>query len=848
MTFKVKDGIAIGTTNIFDSTGKLLVNAPTANALVTAVNIAATGDVTANIYSTFGSNTSAAFTLANSGATAGLYGGTTAVPVINVDSKGRITSVANASISIGSSVLTIAGNTGGTDTVNLGVDTLTVQGSGGISTTITNNTIGINVDSTVALRNDTHYIGTTATALNRASANQALTGILSVSLAGSGSGATLLQPSAAASGTLTLPATTGTLISTGDTGSVTSAMLTDLTIVNADISNSAAIATSKLASNTISGIYLGNNLNALTIGNGLTGSSYNGQYANTITIDGIVTTNTNVQTLTNKTLTSAVHDGTTTTFTNSTQATNYSTAPVTFSGGVGVAKSLYIGGDISITGNIYIAGNTTTISGNNIVIDDSIIYIANNNPANLNDIGLVGHFTSGTYQHTGLVRDATDGIWKLFSGVTTEATNTVDFTSAVYDTFQAGSLISTVTTGTSPITIASTTLVANLNVDFLDGQHGSYYTAGSNITGTIPSAILGNSTVYIGTTGVALNRTTGAQSLTGVNIDGSSVIATNLLSGTLGSIPYQTAANSTSQLAGNITATKNFLSQTGTGAVSAAPTWSTVTKTDVGLSAVENTALSTWAGSTNLITLGTVTSGTWNGTAIAVANGGTGATSSTTARTNLGLAIGTNVQAWNANLDNIVLNTSSGFLKKTGISTWAIDTATYLTAEADTLQTVTTRGSTTTTTLATTNATDATNLSTAALLVSGGASITKSLLVAGDIIGANTIGTIITKDTVVQTSLATQASTAVDSWPIATFRSAKYLVQITQGTNFQVSEILVIHNGTTTTMTEFAAVETNGALATFTSSITGGTTANLLVAMGSLSAATINIKRTALVI
>ena len=44
--------------------------------------------------------------------------------------------------------------------------------------------------------------------------------------------------------------------------------------------------------------------------------------------------------------------------------------------------------------------------------------------------------------------------------------------------------------------------------------------------------------------------------------------------------------------------------------------------------------------------MGTVTTGVWNGTAIAVANGGTGATDAATARTNLGLAIGTNVLAY----------------------------------------------------------------------------------------------------------------------------------------------------------------------------------------------------------
>lgn len=52
-----------------------------------------------------------------------------------------------------------------------------------------------------------------------------------------------------------------------------------------------------------------------------------------------------------------------------------------------------------------------------------------------------------------------------------------------------------------------------------------------------------------------------------------------------------------------------------------------VTKTQVGLSNVENTALSTWSGSSNLTTVGSVTSGTWKGSTInriqspSVANG-----------------------------------------------------------------------------------------------------------------------------------------------------------------------------------------------------------------------------------
>lgn len=47
-------------------------------------------------------------------------------------------------------------------------------------------------------------------------------------------------------------------------------------------------------------------------------------------------------------------------------------------------------------------------------------------------------------------------------------------------------------------------------------------------------------------------------------------------------------------------------------------------KGDVGLGNVENTALSTWAGSVNITTVGTISSGTWNGGVIPGQYGGTG--------------------------------------------------------------------------------------------------------------------------------------------------------------------------------------------------------------------------------
>jgi hypothetical protein len=63
------------------------------------------------------------------------------------------------------------------------------------------------------------------------------------------------------------------------------------------------------------------------------------------------------------------------------------------------------------------------------------------------------------------------------------------------------------------------------------------------------------------------------------------------------------------------------------GKIASAATWNahgantsnphSVTKAQVGLANAENTAISTWTGSANIVSLGNVTSGTWNGTAIA---------------------------------------------------------------------------------------------------------------------------------------------------------------------------------------------------------------------------------------
>jgi hypothetical protein len=68
---------------------------------------------------------------------------------------------------------------------------------------------------------------------------------------------------------------------------------------------------------------------------------------------------------------------------------------------------------------------------------------------------------------------------------------------------------------------------------------------------------------------------------------------------------------------------------------------------------------STYAGQSSITTLGTVTTGTWNGTTVGLSYGGTGATDASGARSNLGLVIGTDVQAYDAELAALAGTTSA---------------------------------------------------------------------------------------------------------------------------------------------------------------------------------------------
>jgi hypothetical protein len=166
--------------------------------------------------------------------------------------------------------------------------------------------------------------------------------------------------------------------------------------------------------------------------------------------------------------------------------TNYSN--VNLSAYLGGAVT--IGGNLTVNGNLFVNGNLTTINANNLNISDSLIFMADFNPADTLDIGIVSSFTSAVrYQHTGFVRDATDDTWKLFANVVPEPTTTVDFTNATYSNLQLGNLTAIGATFTGNITAPNLIGTAN-NANFLGGTPAAGYArlSGATFTGNISTS------------------------------------------------------------------------------------------------------------------------------------------------------------------------------------------------------------------------------------------------------------------------------------------------------------------------------------------------------------------------
>ena len=177
--------------------------------------------------------------------------------------------------------------------------------------------------------------------------------------------------------------------------------------------------------------------------------------------------------------------------------------------------------------------------------------------------------------------------------------------------------------------------------------------------------------------------------------------------------------------------------------------------------------------------------------------------------------------------------------------------------DVSTLQSVTGRGFTTTNKINITNATASVSTTTGALTVKGGAGIGGDVYVYGRM-NSESVRILDTIFDSTRTTVNTIVTTVIDTYSLADFRSAKYLVQIDEGSGasaeFQSSELLLLATNTGTVyLTEYASISSRGVgitLGEFSAGILnvgGQDVVQLKFTADSATNKTINVLRTAMV-
>jgi hypothetical protein len=183
------------------------------------------------------------------------------------------------------------------------------------------------------------------------------------------------------------------------------------------------------------------------------------------------------------------------------------------------------GSTVSFLGNIVIYGTQSVINSQNVEISDNILYLSPTASTD-NDLGIVGHYNDGTYRHAGIFMDASDGhSWKVFNGLQTETTATVDTSGTGFTLapFKAGVITGTSFNGIVNATNGVISGSSQLPVGLVSGS----------------SQVLGGSGVVSGS-----YETTGRGIISGSSQLTSSYDSRYILSGSVSAVPSGTISGS----------------------------------------------------------------------------------------------------------------------------------------------------------------------------------------------------------------------------------------------------------------------------------------------------------------
>lgn len=554
------------------------------------------------------------------------------------------------------------------------------------------------------------------------------------------------------------------------------------------------------------------------------------------------------------------------------------------SGGVGIAGSLYVQGAAVFENDVLFTGETTYVFSTNTVYTDNLIELhthANGIGGAWTvddglDIGLRFHYYNGADLNAALIL-ANDTKWLEWYEQGTETDGV--FTSTTYGTFKTGNLVLTGNANISG-TITATNFVGVITTatNLAGGTNGSlvYQSAPGQTTFLAPST----SGYLLQTNGAGTAPSWVA--LSGVSA-GSATTATNLAGGTTGTIPYQTDSGATTfssnlqYINGTNTLQVTNIATTGTTNATSTTTGALVVTGGVGIGGNLYVGGTIYGTVTNATTATNILGGTAGQVPYQVSPGVTSFYGPGTAGQLL-VSNGTSAPVYTSTGSIYVGRATLADSATQTITTATNANATYYptfvdsnnaTATAETVYTTSSFtinaqsgnvavASTTPSTLPTngalvvtggvgiggdtniagilkvTEASNSNSLVTGSIQTAGGVAVTKDVYVGGAITAgataAATTSTVVpalysnnlllatfTKPNISGTTLQN-----LDVYSSTAYRSAKYFIQIVDGTSIHITEITVFHDGTNVYINEYGISTNNGQLGSFDAVLGGG--------------------------
>ncbi len=292
------------------------------------------------------------------------------------------------------------------------------------------------------------------------------------------------------------------------------------------------------------------------------------------------------------------------TITNGSDSNGTASGALVVNGGIGIAKTGYVGGDFHIMGNLY-AANTISTSTTTTSVTNTLLYLGQANPAPYNfDVGVYSWAQdtfSGIVQYMGMARNHANDYWVFFSNANTSPTanTTINFTEAniIYDTIQAGGLLlqnTTVSTSTTTgalqvaggVGIGGSLYAASVYTDNMRFANGvaygsSTFAPSSDITASAPSGF--NTSFSLTASGVAAGTYGTASLIPAITVDSKgriSAVTSNQVSTSVG-VAGTTGTGSVAIPSGTLT----FASSNGVTAIVSGSTVTLATPQDLQVAA-----------------------------------------------------------------------------------------------------------------------------------------------------------------------------------------------------------------------------------------------------------------------